>query len=61
MLIGFLSWIGVFAATVSDSLRKLEEAVAVSGVFSGVCEENSSKVPGKLLVNFSRIPKCDKF
>ena len=38
-------------------LRKLEEAVAVSGVFAGVLE----KIPGKLLENFSRIVKCYKF
>ena len=43
------------------SLRKLEKAVAVSGVCSGVLQENSGKVPGKLLENFSRIAKCYKF
>ena len=39
----------------------LEKAVAVSGVCSGVLEENSRKVPGKLLENFSWIAKCYKF
>ena len=34
-------------------LRKLEKAVAVSGVCSGVPEENSGKVPGQLLENVS--------
>ena len=42
-------------------LRELEKAVAVSGFCSGVLEENSGKVPGKLLENFSRIAKCYKF
>ena len=42
-------------------IRKLEKAVAVSGVCSGVLEENCGKVPGKLLENFSRIAKCYKF
>ena len=32
--------------------------MAVSGVCSGVPEENSRKVPGKLLEKFSRIAKC---
>ena len=32
--------------------RKLEKAVAVSGVCSGVPEENSGKVAGKLLEFF---------
>ena len=44
-----------------DYFRKLEKAVAVSGVCLGVLEENSGKVPGKLLENFSRIAKCYKF
>ena len=39
------------------TIRKLEKAVAVSGVFAGVLEESSGKVPG----NFSRIAKCCKF
>ena len=38
--------------------RKLEKAVAVSGVCAGVLEENCGKVPGKLLENFSRIAKA---
>ena len=29
------------------SFRKLEKAVAVSGVFAGVLEESSGKIPGK--------------
>ena len=41
--------------------RKLEKAVAVSGIRSGVLEENCGKVPGKLLEKFSRIAKCYKF
>ena len=41
--------------------RKLEKAVAVSGVCSGVLEENSGEVPGKLLEKFSRTAKCYKF
>ena len=35
-----------------DTFRKLEKAVAVSGVYSGVLQENSRKVPGKLLGKF---------
>ena len=42
-------------------VRKLEKAVAVSGVCSGVLQEDSGKVPGKLLEKFSRITKCYKF
>ena len=42
-------------------LRKLEKAVAVSGVCAGVLEESSGKIPGKLLEKFSRIAKCYKF
>ena len=42
-------------------IRKLEKAVAVSGVFAGVLQESSGKVPGKLLEIFSRIAKCNKF
>ena len=42
-------------------IRKFEKAVAVSGVCSGVPEENFGKVPGKLLENVSRIAKCYKF
>ena len=42
-------------------LRNLEKAVAVSGVFAGVVEESSGKIPGKLLEKFSRIAKCYKF
>ena len=42
-------------------IRKLEKAVAVSGVCSGVLEENSGKIAGKLLEKFSRIAKCYKF
>ena len=42
-------------------IRKLEKAVAVSGVCAGVLEENCGKVPGKLLEKFSRIAKCYKF
>ena len=38
----------------NKQIRKLEKAVAVSGVSSGVLEENSGKVPGKLLENFSK-------
>ena len=38
-------------------IRKLEKAVAVSGVCPGVLEENSGKIAGK----FSRIGKCYKF
>ena len=43
------------------SFRKLEKAVAVSGVSSGVLEENSGKVQGKLLEKFSRNAKSYKF
>ena len=43
------------------NIRKLEKAVAVSGVCSGVLRENFGKVPGKLLEKFSRIAKCCKF
>ena len=43
------------------SLRKLEKAVAVCGMRSGVPEENSGKVPGKLLEKCSRIAKYYKF
>ena len=39
-------------------IKALEKAVAVSGVCSGVPKENSGKVPGKLLENFSQIVKC---
>ena len=42
-------------------IRKLEKAVAVSGVCAGVLEESSGKIPGKLLENLSRIAKCYKF
>ena len=42
-------------------LRKLEKAVAVSGVCAGVLQESSGKTPGKLLEKFSRIAKCYKF
>ena len=42
-------------------LRKLERAVAVSRNFPGVPEENSGKVPRKLLENLCRIAKCHKF
>ena len=35
--------------------RKLEKAVAVSGVCSGVPEENSGKVPGKLQKMFPEL------
>ena len=42
-------------------LRILEKAVAVSGVCSGVLEENSGKVPEKLLEKFSRLTKCYEF
>ena len=45
----------------TDFLRKLEKAVAVSGIRSGVLEENCGKVPGNLLKKFSRIAKCYKF
>ena len=41
-------------------LRKLEKAVAVSGVCSGVPEENSRKVPENCW-KFFRIAKCNKF
>ena len=50
-------WKAVF----SLSGRKLEKAVAVSGVCAGVLKESSGKIPGKLLENFSRIAKCYKF
>ena len=40
-----------------EFFRKLEKAMAVSGVCSGVPEENSGKVPGKVLENSSRIAK----
>ena len=50
-----------FSAIFSLCFRKLEKAVAVSGVCSGVLRENSGKVPGKLLEHFSRIAKCYKF
>ena len=43
------------------SFRKLEKAVAVYGVCSGVLGENSGKVPGRLLEKLSRIAKCYKF
>ena len=42
-------------------IRKLEKAVAVSGVCAGVLEESSGKIPGKLLDKCSRIAKCFKF
>ena len=41
--------------------QKLEKAVAVSGVCSGVLRENSGKVPGKLVEKCSQIAKCYKF
>ena len=42
--------------------RKLEKAVAVSGVCStGVLEDNSGKAPGKLLEKNSRLAKCYEF
>ena len=46
---------------ITPLLRKLKKAVAVSGVGSGVPGENSGKVPGRLLDNFSQIAKCYKF
>ena len=49
------------AAFSLENFRKLEKAVAVSGVCAGVLEESCGKVPGKLLEKFSRIAKCYKF
>ena len=57
----FLEGAYTFNGLLGKEFRKLEKAVAVSGVCSGVLEENSRKVPGKLLENFSRIAKCCKF
>ena len=42
-------------------IRKLEKAVAVSGICSGVPEENSGENRGKIAGKFSRIAKCFKF
>ena len=46
---------------VSLFLRKLEKAVAVSGVCAGVPHKSSGKVPGTLLEKKSRIAKYYKF
>ena len=43
------------------SFRKLEKAVAVSGVWSGLSEENSGKVQGQLREKLFRSAKCYKF
>ena len=55
---GFLSSLCLEEFPGSGFFRKLEKAVAVSGVCSGVTEENSGQVPGKSLENFTRIAKC---
>ena len=39
-------------------LRKLEKAMAVSGVDTGVPEENSGKLPGKLMEMFPEAPNA---
>ena len=44
--------------TFSSFLRKLEKAVAVSGVLAGVLEESPRKIPGKLLDNFPESPNA---
>ena len=41
--------------------RKLEKAVAVSGICSGVPEENCGIIPGIMLKRLSRIAKCLRF
>ena len=51
----------IFGPSFGPQIRKLEKAVAVSGVCSGILEENSGKVPGKLLEKFSRSAKCYDF
>ena len=44
------------------SILKIKKAVGVSGgVFSGVLEENSRKIPGNFRVKLSCIAKCFKF
>ena len=47
-----------FCRGAGKNVRKLEKAVAVSGVCSGLLTRNSGKVQGKFLENFSRIEKC---
>ena len=45
---------------ISPFVRKLEKAVAVCGIRSGIPEEISGKVLGELLENFAPLAKCYK-